>query len=97
MIASLFVSLFQAPQPNVNMTVGLAATLAACCCSGLAGVYFEKILKKSEVGLMAIRDIMIMCLTCVYASLSSFCRSISTEFPAASISKKKGHASSICA
>jgi hypothetical protein len=32
------------------MTVGLAATLAACCCSGLAGVYFEKILKKSEVG-----------------------------------------------
>jgi len=40
---------FQAPQPNVNLTVGLAATLAACCCSGLAGVYFEKILKKSEV------------------------------------------------
>jgi len=31
--------------------VGLAATLAACCCSGLAGVYFEKILKKSEVSL----------------------------------------------
>ena len=40
-----------APDPNVNLSVGLTATLAACCCSGLAGVYFEKILKKSEVSL----------------------------------------------
>lgn len=40
-----------APQPNINMTVGFAATIAACCCSGLAGVYFERILKKSEVSL----------------------------------------------
>lgn len=37
---------------NINSTVGLVATLAACCCSGLAGVYFEKILKNgSDVGL----------------------------------------------
>lgn len=40
-----------APQPNIDMSVGFAATIAACCCSGLAGVYFEKILKKSEVSL----------------------------------------------
>ena len=40
-----------ASQANVNMPVGLAATIAACCCSGLAGVYFELILKKTDVGL----------------------------------------------
>ena len=38
-------------QPNIDLTIGFAATIAACCCSGLAGVYFEKILKKSEVSL----------------------------------------------
>ena len=31
----------------INMTMGLGATIAACCCSGLAGVYFEMILKVS--------------------------------------------------
>ena len=31
--------------PEVNATVGLTAVLAACLLSGLAGVYFEKILK----------------------------------------------------
>jgi hypothetical protein len=41
----------EAPRPNINLTIGFAATIAACCCSGLAGVYFEKILKKSEVSL----------------------------------------------
>lgn len=39
--------------PNVNLSLGLAATLAACLCSGLAGVYFEKILKTSRVSLWA--------------------------------------------
>mmetsp|Transcript_4229 Transcript_4229/g.8779 ORF Transcript_4229/g.8779 Transcript_4229/m.8779 type:complete len:302 (-) Transcript_4229:843-1748(-) len=35
----------------INMPMGLSATIAACCCSGLAGVYFEKILKGSDVSL----------------------------------------------
>ena len=35
----------------INMPMGLGATIAACCCSGLAGVYFEKILKGSDVSL----------------------------------------------
>ncbi|TMW67473.1 hypothetical protein Poli38472_011093 [Pythium oligandrum] len=30
-----------------NMTIGLLAVIAACVCSGFAGVYFEKILKNS--------------------------------------------------
>lgn len=29
--------------------LGCVAALAACCCSGFAGIYFEKILKGSEV------------------------------------------------
>lgn len=39
------------PSPNVNVSVGLTATLLACGCSGLAGVYFEMILKGSNVDL----------------------------------------------
>lgn len=31
-----------------NMIVGLISVLLACCCSGFAGVYFEKILKKQS-------------------------------------------------
>lgn len=39
-------------QASVNLPIGLAATISACCCSGLAGVYFELILKKKNgVGL----------------------------------------------
>lgn len=32
-----------------NRLLGCVAALAACCCSGFAGIYFEKILKGSEV------------------------------------------------
>ncbi|GAB7364523.1 hypothetical protein MBLNU230_g5330t2 [Neophaeotheca triangularis] len=35
----------EAQHPELNTTIGLAAVLAACILSGLAGVYFEKILK----------------------------------------------------
>lgn len=32
-----------------NRLLGCAAAIAACCCSGFAGIYFEKILKGSDV------------------------------------------------
>lgn len=31
-----------------NMVVGLISVVLACCCSGFAGIYFEKILKKQS-------------------------------------------------
>jgi len=34
---------------HLNYTMGLAAIIAACFCSGFAGVYFEKLLKGSGV------------------------------------------------
>ena len=34
---------------TLNYTVGLIAVTLACCSSGLAGVYFEKILKGSKL------------------------------------------------
>lgn len=36
---------------SADQFVGLAAVLAACCSSGFAGVYFEKILKGTSVTL----------------------------------------------
>jgi UDP-sugar transporter A1/2/3 len=50
-ISSIPAGKLQQENANLNLPVGLASTIAACCCSGLAGVYFELILKKSEVGL----------------------------------------------
>lgn len=35
-------------KPSQSMTVGLIAVTTACICSALAGVYFEKVLKKGE-------------------------------------------------
>lgn len=36
---------------NQNRILGCAAAIAACCCSGFAGIYFEKILKGSDVSI----------------------------------------------
>lgn len=38
---------FAMQNPQLNASIGLAAVIAACILSGLAGVYFEKILKES--------------------------------------------------
>jgi len=38
-------------KPHTNLMVGLIAVLAACVTSGLAGVYFEKILKGSSTSI----------------------------------------------
>lgn len=36
---------------NQNRVLGCTAAIAACCCSGFAGIYFEKILKGSDVSI----------------------------------------------
>ncbi|KAF0755860.1 UDP-N-acetylglucosamine transporter [Aphis craccivora] len=41
----------QKTYPDQNRIVGLVAALIACCLSGFAGVYFEKILKGAEISI----------------------------------------------
>merc|ERR1712232_662254 len=38
----------ESDKPSQSITVGLVAVTIACLCSALAGVYFEKVLKKAE-------------------------------------------------
>lgn len=38
-----------ASSENQNRLLGCIAAISACCCSGFAGIYFEKILKGSDV------------------------------------------------
>ncbi|KAI9806095.1 MAG: hypothetical protein M1833_004502 [Piccolia ochrophora] len=45
------------PQTKMNPSVGLLAVLVACTASGLAGVYFEKVLKDSSSASLWIRNI----------------------------------------
>jgi len=37
--------------PKGNMLLGVSAAIGACCCSGFAGIYFEKILKGSDISI----------------------------------------------
>ncbi|VVC39570.1 Nucleotide-sugar transporter [Cinara cedri] len=39
----------QKDHPNQNRIIGLGSALVACCLSGFAGVFFEKILKGAEI------------------------------------------------
>ncbi|KAL5244575.1 hypothetical protein ACI65C_011985 [Semiaphis heraclei] len=41
----------QKTYPDQNRIVGLVAALIACCLSGFAGVYFEKLLKGAEISI----------------------------------------------
>lgn len=66
--------------PNQNRIVGLVSALIACCLSGFAGVYFEKILKGAEISIW-MRNIQlsfvsiplgfIMCLTTDWNQITS--------------------------
>lgn len=44
-----------------NVMIGFLATLASCCTSGFAGVYFEKVLKESSISLW-VRNIHLACI-----------------------------------
>lgn len=41
----------QKDHPNQNRIIGVTSALVACCLSGFAGVYFEKILKGTDVSI----------------------------------------------
>ena len=56
---------------NKNAIFGLICVLAACILSGLASVYFEKILKNSSVSLW-IRNIQLGLFSTIFALLTTF-------------------------
>ena len=43
----------EADEQSQNSALGLAAVVAACCSSGLAGVYFEMVLKGQKTSVTA--------------------------------------------
>lgn len=56
-----------------NPVVGFLAALGACCLSGLAGVYFEKILKGSDISVW-MRNIQLSLLSLPIALITCFAR-----------------------
>lgn len=58
-----------------NAVVGLAAVLSACCLSGFAGVYFEKILKGSSTSLW-IRNIQLASWSIILGSTACFMKDL---------------------
>jgi len=55
---------------HINRTVGLAAVLTACFSSGLAGVYFEMLVKKGKQTSIVIRNLQLGIFSLVFASLA---------------------------
>ncbi|CAF0860672.1 unnamed protein product [Rotaria sordida] len=59
------------PKQDVNAVYGLLAVVAACTLSGLAGVYFEKILKGSDVSVW-IRNIQLGVFGIFFGTITSY-------------------------
>merc|ERR1712168_469860 len=55
---------------HINRPVGLAAVLTACCSSGLAGVYFEMLVKTGKQTSIVIRNLQLGIFSLVFASLA---------------------------
>nr|XP_045624492.1 UDP-galactose translocator-like isoform X2 [Procambarus clarkii] len=60
-----------------NRVLGCIAAIAACCCSGFAGIYFEKILKGSEVSLW-VRNVQLSFLSVPLGILTSYANDYSS-------------------
>ncbi|XP_045624496.2 UDP-N-acetylglucosamine transporter isoform X1 [Procambarus clarkii] len=60
-----------------NRVLGCVAAIAACCCSGFAGIYFEKILKGSEVSLW-VRNVQLSFLSVPLGILTSYANDYSS-------------------
>jgi len=54
-----------------NHVVGIAAAVAACCLSGFAGIYFEKILKGSSLSIW-IRNVQLSLCSIPFAAITSY-------------------------
>ncbi|XP_071536142.1 UDP-galactose translocator-like [Panulirus ornatus] len=60
-----------------NRLLGCLAAIAACCCSGFAGIYFEKILKGSDVSVW-VRNVQLSFLSIPLGVITSFFNDYST-------------------
>lgn len=50
-------NIYKTPITNQNATIGLLSVLAACVSSGLAGVYFELLVKSGAQTSIVIRNL----------------------------------------
>ncbi|XP_039298591.1 UDP-galactose translocator isoform X2 [Nilaparvata lugens] len=57
--------------PDQNRLIGIAAALGSCCLSGFAGIYFEMILKTSDISVW-IRNVQLSCLSMPAALVMCF-------------------------
>uniref|UniRef100_A0A2P2I0I9 UDP-galactose translocator-like n=1 Tax=Hirondellea gigas TaxID=1518452 RepID=A0A2P2I0I9_9CRUS len=67
----------EATAEDQNRMLGIVAAIGACCCSGFAGIYFEKILKSSDISIwmrnvqLSLASLPLGLLTCFAADWSS--------------------------
>lgn len=60
-----------------NRLLGCLAAISACCCSGFAGIYFEKILKGSDVSLW-VRNVQLSFLSLPLGVMTAYANDYST-------------------